>query len=143
MLMGLRPSAMIIAIGAFGAHFCLPIFNGCNQAIWQSTVPPDVQGRVFATRQMIARIATPIAYLSAGPLADSVFGPLLVDGGALAGSLGQIVGVGAGRGIGLLFMLMGILAVLVSVIGYASPRIRAVGGDADATEYLPAAVKHS
>jgi len=128
-VMGLRPSAWLIALGAFGAHFTLPIINGSNLAIWQSKVAPDVQGRVFAAQQAIAKAATPLAYLAAGPLADRVFGPALVSGGPLAGSVGQVIGVGPGRGIGLLFIVMGVLTVLATAVAYLNPRIRLVEGE--------------
>jgi MFS family permease len=77
MLIGLRPSFWLVAVGVFGAHATIAIVFGSNQAIWQSKVAPDIQGRVFATQQMIARAAAPLAYLLAGPLADRVFEPLL------------------------------------------------------------------
>ncbi len=126
MLIGLRPSAWLIALGAFGAHFTLPIIRGSNLAIWQSKVAPEVQGRVFAAQQAIAKAATPLAYLAAGPLADKIFGPALLSGGPLAESVGQIVGVGPGRGIGLLFVVMGVLTMLATGVAYLNPRIRLV-----------------
>jgi DHA3 family macrolide efflux protein-like MFS transporter len=126
LLMGLRPSAWPVALGAFGAHLTIAIIYGSNQAIWQSKVPHSVQGRVFATRQMIAKSATPLAYLTAGPLADKLFEPLLAFDGPLTGSIGQITGTGPGRGIGLLFIVMGILKVAVTLGGYLDPRIKLV-----------------
>jgi predicted MFS family arabinose efflux permease len=125
-LMGLRPSFWLTAMGAFGAHVTIAIVYGSNQAIWQSKVAPDVQGRVFATQQMIAKAASPLAYLLAGPLADRVFEPLLATAGLLTENVGQIIGCGAGRGIGLLFIVMGMLKMAVTVAGYAQPRIRFV-----------------
>jgi hypothetical protein len=44
----------------------------------------------------------------------------------LAGSVGRIIGVGPGRGIGLLFIVMGMLTVLVTIAGYLHPRVRLV-----------------
>jgi len=129
MLMGLRPSFAMVAAGAFGAHVTIAIVFGSNQAIWQSKVAPDIQGRVFATQQMIAKAASPLAYLLAGPLADRVFDPLLAAGGPLAASVGQVVGTGAGRGIGLLFVLMGVAKILVSLAGMLNPRIHHVEDD--------------
>lgn len=125
-LMGLRPSFWLVAAGAFGAHVTIAIVFGSNQAIWQSKVAPEVQGRVFATQQMVARTATPLAYLLAGPLADRVFNPLLVVDGPLAAGVGQILGTGPGRGVGLLFVLMGILKVAITLIGRLNPHIRNV-----------------
>ena len=94
--------------------------------IWQSKVAPDVQGRVFAIRGAIVLATPPIASLVAGPLADRVFEPLLAVNGPLAGSVGQITGVGPGRGIGLLLVSMGLLLVMASVVSYLYPRPRLV-----------------
>ncbi len=123
---GLRPSAPLVAVAAFSFFFCFPVGSALSQSIWQSKVAPDVQGRVFATRSMVAMSSIPLAYIVAGPLADRVFEPLLAAGGPLAESIGQIIGVGKGRGIGLLFILMGMLTMLVTVGGYLYPRLRLV-----------------
>lgn len=125
-LMGLRPSSWLVAAGAFGAHVTIAVVFGCNQAIWQSRVEPQVQGRVFATEQMVARSAAPLAYLLAGPLADRVFEPLLALDGPLAGSLGLVLGAGPGRGIGLLFVLMGAIKVVITLLGWLNPHLRNV-----------------
>jgi len=126
LLIGLRPSAWPVALGAFGAHLTIAVIYGSNQAIWQSKVPPNVQGRVFAMQQMIAKSTTPLAYLVAGPIADKLFEPLLAFDGPLAEGIGHIIGIGPGRGIGLLFIIMGILKAVASVGGYLYPRIRLV-----------------
>ena len=125
-LIGLRPLAWLVAIGAFCAHLTIAIVYGSNQAIWQSKVPPDVQGRVLAVQRMIATSTRPIAYLVAGPLADRLFEPLLAPAGPLTGSIGRIVGVGQGRGIGLLFLIMGVLKVAASLGSYLYSPIRRV-----------------
>jgi hypothetical protein len=45
-------------------------------------------------------------------------------GGLLAGSIGQIIGVGPGRGIGLIFITLGALTMLATVVAYQYPRLR-------------------
>jgi hypothetical protein len=124
--MGIRPSALLIAIAVFGCVFSVPIIAGCSQAILLSKTPPDIQGRVQAVVAMLAWSAAPLAYLVAGPLVDRFFEPLLAQDGPLAGSVGRVIGVGTGRGIGLLLILLGIGAVIASVVGYLSPRLRLV-----------------
>jgi hypothetical protein len=124
--LGLRPAALWVGLGAFGAHFALPFINGCNQAIWQSRVPPALQGRVFALRQTVARSAQPLAIIVAGPLADRVFGPLLAPGTPWARSVGTLIGVGPGRGIGLLFIVIGALVLFTMVAGYVQPSLQSV-----------------
>ncbi len=123
---GLLPSALLITIAAFFFTLGLPLVAASSQPIWQRKVPGDVQGRVFSTRLMIATGAMPLAYLISGPLVDFVFEPLMAPGGALAGSVGRLIGTGEGRGIGLLFMLLGILAVILVGLGYLYPRLRFV-----------------
>ncbi|HEY0737518.1 MAG TPA: MFS transporter [Herpetosiphonaceae bacterium] len=126
LLTGVYESTVLIAVAAFATMLWVPLINGSSAGIWHVKVAPDVQGRVFATRMMIAWSATPLSYILAGPLTDYVFEPLLLEGGALSGSVGQIVGVGAGRGIGLLFIALGLLTALAAVVGWLNPRVRLI-----------------
>jgi len=126
MVLGLRPSIPLIAAAGFGSMIGMPVSNGCSQAIWQSKVAPDVQGRVFAIRSMIAFSIEPVAYVVAGPLAEKVFEPLMMQGGGLAGVFGPAIGVGPGRGIGLMFVIAGFLYVVASSLTIIHSRIRRV-----------------
>jgi len=71
-------------------------------------------------------LALPIGYLLTGFLVDQIFEPLLLPGGLLAGTVGQIMGTGAGRGIGLLFVVVGTLTILVTIVYAQSSQIRLV-----------------
>jgi hypothetical protein len=116
----------LIIISGFFACLCVPILSSSNQVIWQKKVAADVQGRVFAIRRTIV-LATPlVTYLTAGPLADRIFEPMMAANGPLAGSIGQVIGMGPGRGIGLLFVSMGLLLVLATAISWLSPHLRRV-----------------
>ncbi len=128
-MLGLRPSIPLMTAGGFLMMFTFPIVNGSSQAIWQRKVALDVQGRVFSVRRMIAWSTTPIAFAIAGPLADKVFKPLLLEGGPLASSVGQVIGVGPGRGVGLMFIILGLCNVVVATAGYLSPRVYHVEDD--------------
>lgn len=121
---GFKSVAILIAISFALQAFFMPLTNGCSQAIWQSKVPIQVQGRVFALRRMIALSLSPIAYVSAGPIIDYFFEPAMMENGFLANSLGFIFGVGEGRGMGLFITLIGLSWALVSVIVYLNPRVR-------------------
>lgn len=46
--------------------------------------------------------------------------------GLLAGSIGEIISVGQGRGLSLLFITMEVLAMLITVAAYRYPRLRFV-----------------
>ena len=131
---GLFRSLPLIALATFFYYLPFPLVNGLDQAIWQSKVPTDVQGRVFSIRRMLARSMIPLAYLTAGPLSDKVFKPLLSENGVLAPSLGQIFGVGPSRGMGLLIFLMGEIIVVLTLAAASDPRVRNI------EEELPDAV---
>jgi DHA3 family macrolide efflux protein-like MFS transporter len=122
---GLQPNPFFIGAGVFVLMFFIPLASGNSQVLFQTKVARDIQGRVFSVRAAISQSIMPIAFLTAGPLADKFFEPLLMDGGVLADTfVGQILGTGVGRGIGLMSILSGVTAMLVSAIVYANPRIR-------------------
>lgn len=122
---GLQPSLAYISAGLFILMFFIPFSTGPSSAIFSKKVAPEVQGRVFATRSMISLSMMPLAYILSGVLADQVFNPWLVEGGALADTfIGRWLGVGSGRGIGLMMICSGILLMAASAIAFANPRIR-------------------
>ena len=85
----------------------------------------EIRDRI-AAQQMILRATAPFAYLMAGPLAERAFGPLMLAGAPLAGSVGRVLGIGPGRGIALMFVLMGLAKIAITLLGYFQPRIRNV-----------------
>ncbi len=122
---GLQPSLLFICAGAFILMFFIPFASGPSTAISAAKVAPEVQGRVSATRSMIAQSMMPLAFILSGIFADKVFNPLLVEGGALADTfVGAWIGVGEGRGIGLMMICSGLILFIASGIAYANPRIR-------------------
>ncbi len=127
-LMGMKPALWRLALGAFGAHFTIAVIEGSNKSIWQSKIPVEIQGRVFAVWQMISLSMAPIALLSAGPLADRVFEPLMRAASTAQNlpGLTALVGAGPGRGVGLMFVLMGVIKIIVSIAGWMNRHVRDV-----------------
>ncbi|MFE6867288.1 amino acid adenylation domain-containing protein [Kitasatospora sp. NPDC057692] len=115
-LVGLRPSVTLAAVGALVWWASMSILNAHWLAIIQLKVGPDLQGRVLATNQMLAVAMTPLSFLTAPPLAES-FAGLLNPGGALAGTVGRVLGTGPGRGTGLLLVTCGVLLIVWAALG--------------------------
>ncbi|WP_281365128.1 amino acid adenylation domain-containing protein [Phytohabitans houttuyneae] len=112
---GLRPSVALIAAGTFGLSFALVLVNGAWITIIHTKVPQRFHARVIALNQMVALSVLSLGYLLA-PLASAALQPLVDADGPLAGSLGAVIGTGAGRGTGLLYLLCGLaIAALVAV----------------------------
>jgi DHA3 family macrolide efflux protein-like MFS transporter len=124
--MGVGQGPLVWTFAAFTNMCLLPFINGSNQAIWQAKVPPEVQGRVFATRRLIAQITYPVGLAIAGPLADSMLGPAMMPGGTLAPVFGWLVGTGPGAGISLIFVITGLAGAVVGLSGYIFSSVRNV-----------------
>lgn len=129
--MGIGQTLRVWAVAGFVGHFIGPIINASNQSIWQAKVAPDVQGRVFSVRRMIAWSLSTLSMLLAGPLADRVFEPAMSEGGRLAQTFGGWVGTGPGAGMGLMFIFCGVATAMVGAGGYLFRAVR------DAETILP------
>jgi hypothetical protein len=88
-LVGVGAHPAFVAAGLFGLWASLMILNSHWMALIQSKVGMELQGRVLATNQMLAMSMMPLGFLTAGPLADDVFEPLLRPGGPLAGTVAR------------------------------------------------------
>ena len=95
-------------------------------ALWQTKVAPDVQGRVFSARRLIAWIPDPIIPLIAGPLADYVMEPAMQSQGLMAKTFGWLVGNGPGAGMSLLIILCSFGGMLTLGSGFLIPAVRNV-----------------
>ena len=116
-LMGAQASLAAIAVGLAVRLASMAVVNAHWLALIQVKVGHELQGRVLATNMMLVLVMQPLGFLAAGPLADEVLGPLVSEGGALAGTVGQVIGVGPGRGMALLVVCSGLLLTAWGVLG--------------------------
>jgi MFS transporter len=101
-----------------------PLINASNQAIWQSKVAPDVQGRVFSARRLIAWATNPISPIIAGTLADFWLEPAMKSSTVLAATFGPIFGTSSGSGMSLLIFFCGIAIAITGAAGYLFSSVR-------------------
>ncbi len=125
-LMGIGQSLPVWIIAAVFLEVFIPVFFGSYQAIWQSKVEPQIQGRVFAARDLMDIVAQPISTIFTGLFADKVLEPALMPNGSLAPILGGLVGTGPGAGMGLLLVIAGLLSVFAGLAGFAFSSVREV-----------------
>lgn len=125
-IMGLNFGLPLWVTGMILGGLCMPLINSSNQAIWQSKVSPDLQGRVFAARRLIAWLANPISPIIGGTLSDFVLEPAMRTSTGLSHIFGWLVGQGPGSGMGLLQIICGIVLMFVGLSGYFIPKIRHV-----------------
>jgi len=116
-------------IAAIVSGFCSPFPNSSNQGIWMSQVKPEIQGRVFAARDLIAGIATPLGAAIAGILVDRYFEPAMKTNSILAQLFelfGGIFGSESGAGMAVAIALFSSCGVAISLLGYAFPLLREI-----------------
>jgi MFS transporter, DHA3 family, macrolide efflux protein len=123
-ILGLRFGLPVWITGMLLGGLAIPLINASNQAIWQSKVAPDLQGRVFSARRLIAWFTNPVSPIIGGTLADFVLEPAMRTESTLSNMFGWLVGTGPGAGMGLLLIFCGIGMSLVGLIGYFIPYIR-------------------
>jgi len=122
-IIGFTGGLPIWIIGMAITSIVIPLVNGSNQAIWQAKVAPDLQGRVFSSRRLIAWITNPISPIIGGTLADFVLEPAARAGIGLPAAFAWLVGTGPGSGMGLLIVICGLVTMLVGITGYFVPAI--------------------
>ena len=122
--MGITVDVVWIGIFAFLFFLTLPVLNTSVEVLARASIPNAVQGRVWGLMGLISQLGYVVAYTVSGVLADAVFTPLLTADGALAGSLGRLIGVGSSRGIGLMLVLVAAGLIAVAAV---TPRLRSIG----------------
>jgi hypothetical protein len=123
LVIGLRANLVVIGVGVCGMIAWVTLLNGIYTTIVQVKVPQRFHGRVFAIQTLIAWSTLPIGYGLVAPNAAGLLNPLLVKGGALAPTVGWLIGTGPGRGIGFMYVLFGLAIVAVALIAMRVPAL--------------------
>jgi hypothetical protein len=121
------------------ASMTFPVSQSASNAIWQSKVAPDIQGRVFSARRLIAWLMDPIMPLVAGATADFITEPAMAAGGNFASLFGGLVGTEPGSGMAVQYLFSGIGYLSVILIAWFIPRIRNVETDLPDHDQMKAA----
>ncbi|MCY1137661.1 amino acid adenylation domain-containing protein [Actinoplanes sp. Pm04-4] len=134
-LVGVRPSIVVVTAGLFLMTMAMATAQDIYATIVQVKVPQRYHGRVFALNQTISWSTLPIGFALLAPVGVRLFEPLLQPGGALAGSVGAVIGVGPGRGTGFLYVVFGAILAVITVAGFLIRPLRRL--DTDVPDSLP------
>lgn len=121
---GLRENIWLIGVGGFLFFAMLPLANASLDYLIRTNISNELQGRAWGLIGFVSQLGYVVAYAVSGLLADYLFTPLLMPGGAFAGTIGKVFGVGAGRGIGFLIALAGAALCGTAVLLYGMKSIR-------------------
>jgi len=102
----------------------MPIVNGTMQAIIQTKVPRERQGRVFGAVMFVSQISAPLAIVFSGVLADHVFEPQAAAGSGLVGALQPLIGTGPGTGMAAMLLIAGVCGTAAAVWGLVNRSVQ-------------------
>lgn len=125
-LSGVSKSLYPTGAGLFLFFLCLPFMNTCADVLIRRSIPNAMQGRVWGLISLLSQTGTVLAYAACGVAADYLFEPLFTEQGMLAGSIGKLIGTGAGRGIGFMLILSGVGVAVASALIGQNRDIRAI-----------------
>ncbi len=111
-LLAFGKTPLVWCAGAVIGWLFIPLMNANLDVIFRSSIPLEMQGRVYSCRNTLQFFTIPIGFLTGGLLVDKVFEPLMEaqPAGALLASL---FGEAKGSGAAMLFFIIGIVGVIV------------------------------
>lgn len=122
-LFPLKASVVLLVLGMWVWMMLAPVVEASEQTVIQKIVPIERQGRVVGLAQSIEFSATPITAFVIGPLAQFFFIPLMTDGKG-AQLIGHWFGTGLNRGLGIIFILSGMIGLITTLLALTSRSYR-------------------
>lgn len=116
-LLAFGRTPFVWCIGAVLGWSAIPLMNANLDVIFRSSIPTDMQGRVFSCRNTLQFFTIPLGYFLGGLLVDRTFEPLMASQPP-SGLLVQLFGTGKGSGAALLFFVLGVAGVVVCLTFY-------------------------
>lgn len=113
-LLAFGKSPLIWCIGAVLGWITIPLMNANLDIILRSTIPPAMQGRIYACRNSLQFFTIPLGLMLGGLLVDRVFEPLMAK--VSTPLLIMLFGAGKGSGAAMLFAAIGVAGVAVCVV---------------------------
>ena len=125
MVFTVREWAWLYVVGIWLYMALIPAVEASEQTIIQRVVPYRQQGRVFGFARMFESAAAPVTSLAIGPIAEFLVIPYMrTDEGTARWA--WLLGEGESRGIALIFVVGGILAIVLALGAMTMPQYRSI-----------------
>lgn len=105
-------SPVVWCAAQFAGWFVIPVMNSNLDVVTRSTVPTEMQGRVYSCRNTLQFFTIPIGTFLGGFLVDRICEPLMASAPP-DGLAAKLFGAGAGSGASLVMFLLGIAGAAV------------------------------
>jgi DHA3 family multidrug efflux protein-like MFS transporter len=113
----------LYAVGIFLFMCAIPAVEAAEQTVIQRVVPFERQGRVFGFAQSVEAAASPITAFMIGPIAQFWLIPYM-NGDEGKAQFGWLLGQGEARGMALVFVATGIIAIVTALLVFRARAYR-------------------
>ena len=110
-LLAFGRSLPVWCLGAVLGWIFIPLMNASMDSLFRETIPTEVQGRVYSTRNTLQFFTIPVGYLLGGWLVDEVFVPFMTAQAPDSLWVG-LFGAGKGGGAALFLLVIGVFGAL-------------------------------
>ena len=93
----------------------VPFMNASLDVIVRSTIPIEMQGRVYACRNTLQFFTIPVGFLLGGGMVDQVCEPFMARAGADS-IAAMLFGQGKGSGAAMMIFLLGLTGMTVCLV---------------------------
>ena len=114
-LLAFSREPILWCVGQVIGWFLVPVMSANLEVILRSSIPVELQGRVYACRNTIQFFTIPIGLFLGGFLVDRVCEPLMAKYGSLS-VLKTLFGMGKGSGAALVMFILGVSGSLICII---------------------------
>ena len=112
-MIALSDSPVVWCIAQITGWLPIPIFNACYDVIFKTTIPVEMQGRVYSFRNTLQFFTIPIGYFFGGLLVE-IFEQFIIDNPS--NILTAIFGNSAGSGASIAMFVSGLVGVIGCII---------------------------
>lgn len=111
-LLAFARSPFLWCLGQVIGWILVPVMNANLDVILRSTIPINMQGRVYSCRNTLQFFTIPVGFFMGGFMVDEICEPIM--GAAPSGSpLTWLFGSGKGSGAAMVFLILGVMGVLI------------------------------
>lgn len=102
-------------VGQFLGWMVVPIMSANLDVILRTTIPVDMQGRVYSCRNTLQYFTIPVGFFLGGFLVDQVWDPVMArtQGGSW---LSVLFGTGRGSGAAIMMFVLGVAGAVICIV---------------------------
>ncbi len=114
-LLAFSRSPLLWCLGQLIGWVLVPVMNANLDVILRSTIPVELQGRVYSCRNTLQFFTIPVGFFLGGYLVDEVCEPIM-EAAANGGILTALFGSGKGSGAAMVLLVLGVFGTAVCLI---------------------------